>query len=83
MFMNKKFTNRDRVKKAEPKLLDTPRNYEASLKDAKVPNSPSTDKLRSDVLLKPKNLVSTLISLKRISSLRFSISGKHVDDIFI
>ncbi|KAG2239657.1 hypothetical protein Bca52824_091496 [Brassica carinata] len=54
--MNKGFLNWDRVKKAEPKLLDTPRNYEASLKDAKVPNSASTDQLRSDVFLKPKNL---------------------------
>lgn len=68
------FNNGDRVKRAEPKLSDTPRNYEANPKDAKVPISPSTAQLRSDVL-KPKNLVGTLISLKRISSFLFSISG--------
>lgn len=80
--MNKMFPNRDRVKRVEPKLLDTPRNYKASLKNAKV-ISPSSEQLRSDAFLKPKNLVSTLISLKRISSLLFSISGQHVNDIFI
>lgn len=77
MSTNKMFPNRDMVN------LDTPRNYEASLKNAKVPISPSTEQLRSDAFLKPKNLVSTLISLIRISSLLFSISGKHVDDILI
>lgn len=54
--MKKMFNNGDRVKRAEPKLSDTPRNYEANPKDAKVPISPSTAQLRSDVL-KPKNLV--------------------------
>ncbi|KAL0687786.1 hypothetical protein Bca4012_087463 [Brassica carinata] len=72
--MNKMFPNWDRVKRVEPKLLDTPRNYEASLKNAKV-ISPSSEQLRSDAFLKPKNLAGVeAVALKNVCWL--DITGK-------